>query len=135
MTTLTNSLVFSILAFLLGVFGLVLVFSDLGSRESWTLRILVAALFFTLCGLGIGFCNPGGWIISGLTGWGGIFMGSLIVFAALRKYGRFAFNAQEPPYISAGLVMLFMPVGLALAGGYIGKLLKQKSSVTKPLKS
>ncbi len=113
------------LALLLGVFGLALVFSDLGSSEAWQERVFVATLFFFLCGLGIGFFNPELWIIAGLSAWGGILMGGFIVLMAIARYGSAAFDAQEPPYISAGLIMLFIPLGLTLIGGYIGRLLSQ----------
>ncbi len=113
------------LALLLGVFGLALVFSDLGSSEAWQERVFVATLFFFLCGLGIGFFNPELWIIAGLSAWGGIIMGGFIVLMAISRYGNAAFSAQEPPYISVGLIMLFIPLGLTLIGGYIGRLLSQ----------
>ena len=115
----------AILALTLGFFGLALVFSDSGASEEWLVRVLVAALFFFLSGLGIGFINPELWIIAGLSAWGGILMGGFIVLMALGRYGSAAFDAQEPPYISAGLTMLFVPLGLTLIGGYIGKLLSQ----------
>ncbi len=120
-----KNLAFAILALLFGVFGLALVFSDLGASEACLGRVSVAALFFFLCGLGIGFLNPELWIIAGLSAWGGILMGGFIVLMAISKYGSAAFDAQEPPYISAGLAMLFIPPGLTLIGGYIGKLLSQ----------
>jgi hypothetical protein len=115
----------AILALMLGFFGLALVFSDLGANERWLARVVVATLFFFLCGLGIGFLNPELWITAGLSAWGGILMGGFIVLMAIGRYGSAAFDAQEPPYISAGLTMLFIPLGLTLIGGYIGKLLSQ----------
>lgn len=121
-----KNLVFVIIALLLGFIGLNFVFSDLSSSESWISRVLIASLFFFLSGLGIGFFNSKAWLISGLTAWGGILMGIFIVFGAIRKYGSDAFGAQEPPYISAGLIMLLLPLGLALAGGYVGKSLGKK---------
>lgn len=126
MALLAKNLAFATLALILGVVGLVLVFSDSGPNESWLGRVLIAALLFFLCGLGIGFFNPRRWIIAGLTAWGGVLMGGFIVCAAIRKYESDAFRAQEPPYIAAGLVLLFMPIGLALFGAYIGKLLREK---------
>lgn len=115
----------SILALILGFLGLALVFSDLETSDGWLARVIVAALFFFLCGLGIGFINPELWIIAGLSAWGGILMGGFIVLVSIGRYGSAAFDAQEPPYISAGLIMLFIPLGLTLFGGYIGKLLSR----------
>jgi hypothetical protein len=120
-----KNLAVAILALALGFVGLAFVFSDLGASEAWLARVFVAALFFFLCGLGIGFINPELWIIAGLSAWGGILMGGFIVLMAIGRYGSAAFDAQEPPYISAGLTMLFIPLGLTLIGGYIGKLLSQ----------
>lgn len=120
---------FAVLALLLGFFGLAFVFSDLSSGEAWLERVIVAALFFFLSGLGIGFFHPKWWIIAGLTAWGGIFLGGFIVLMAIGRYGSTAFDAQEPPYISAGLIILFVSLGLALIGGYIGKLLSRMRKV------
>jgi len=116
---------FAILSLLLGFFGLALVFSDLGPDEEWLGRAFVAVIFFFLCGLIIGFFDPERWIIAGLSAWGGILMGGFIVLVSIGRYGSAAFDAQEPPYILAGLTMLFIPLGLSLIGGYIGKLLNQ----------
>lgn len=117
-----KNLAFTALALLLGIFGFVFAFSDSGPGEFWLGRALVAALFFFLCGFGFGFFNPGGWAIAGLTAWGCILMGGLIVFAAIRP--RENIGVIPPPSISAGLILLFIPTGLALVGGYLGKLLR-----------
>lgn len=124
-----------IFAMLIGVFGLSLVFSDLGPGEAWWGRVLVATLFFFFCGLGIGWFNPRFWMIAGLSAWGGILMGGLLVFFALSKYGTAAFDAHEPPYISVGLIMLFLPVTFSLVGGYVGKMIGQRMAKTKNLAS
>lgn len=113
------------LAFFLGIFGLALVFSDLGPDESWSIRIVIWIFFFFLSGFGLGFFNPKMWMISALTAGGGILLGGFIILVAIAKYGNNAFNAQEPPFISAGLTTLFVPLILALFGGYIGKQVAQ----------
>ncbi len=69
--SILRTLAFAILALVLGIIGLSMVFSDIGAGESAIIRIVVATLFFFLSGLGIGYLNPRGWIISGLTAWGG----------------------------------------------------------------
>jgi hypothetical protein len=116
-----KALVIAGVAFILGVVGLSLVFSGVGSGESATGRIIVSAVFFLICGLGIGYFDPRAWIISGLSAWGSTLVGAFLVFAAIRKYGTNAFAAQEPPYVSVGLVLLLVPLSLALLGGYIGR--------------
>lgn len=121
-----KNIIFVIVALLLGFIGFSFIFSDSDSGESWTSRILIITLFFFLSGLIIGFFNPKGWIISGLTALGGVIFGGILTVAALGKYGINAFGAQEPPYISAGLFMLFVPLVLSVIGGYVGKLLGKK---------
>jgi peptidoglycan/LPS O-acetylase OafA/YrhL len=112
----------------LGVIGLNLVFSDLGAGESSINRIFVSAVFFFLCGIGIGYFNPRGWVISGLCAWGSTLFGTLIVMNAIRKYGGNALSAQEPPYISSGLIILLVPLSLALLGGYVGRNLSRRAA-------
>lgn len=123
MTPILRSILSAVLAVLFGIFGLVLVFSDLGPGEVWWERVLIAMLFFFFCGLAVGWFNPRFWIIAALSAWGGFLMGGSLVFFALSKYGKAAFDAQEPPYISVGLIMLFFPVIFSLIGGHVGKLI------------
>ena len=123
---MTNNLTFSILALVLGIGGWYFVFSDLSLDESLTMRIVTATIFFFLSGFAIGYFNPKAWMLSGLTAWSGVIMGGIITLGAIGKYGGNAFGAQEPPYISAGLTMLFIPLGLALTGGYAGKIFGKK---------
>jgi hypothetical protein len=108
-------------ALILGLFGLALVFSDLAPNETWSIRVGIAVAYFFLCGLGIGFLSRDFWLIAGLSAWGAILMGGLLVMVALGRHGSAAFNAQEPPYISSGLLLLFVPIVLSLAGGYLGR--------------
>lgn len=125
-----KTLVFVILALVLGVVGLSMVFSNLGPGESETSRVFIAAIFFFLCGLGIGYFNSRAWIVSGLSAWGGILFGLLLIVSAMSKYGSKAFAAQQPPYISAGLLILLLPVSLALLGGYVGSRLRRTRTIT-----
>lgn len=120
-----------IFALLFGVFGLSMVFSDLGPGEAWWERVLVATFFFFFCGLAVGWFNPRFWIIAGLSAWGGILMGGLLILASFSKYGTAAFGVQEPPYISAGLMVLFLPLTFSLVGGYVGKLIGQRMAKAK----
>ena len=119
-----KSLAFSFLALIIGIIGLMLLFSDF-SGEFLATRILIGTLFFLLSGGVIGFFNPTLWMISGLTACGGVLMGGIITLSSIHRYHGDAFSAQEPPYISAGLVMLFLPLAFSLIGGYVGKLLSQ----------
>ena len=117
---------FAVVALGLGVIGLSMTFSDIGRGESVTSRVTLAALFFFFCGFAIGCFNPRAWIVSGLSAWGSVLFGALLVLAAIGRYGSRAFSAQEPPYISAGLVLLLLPLGLSLLGGYAGKRLRNR---------
>jgi hypothetical protein len=115
-----------VLALVLGVFGLALVFSDLGPQEAWPFRVAVAAIYFLLCGLGIGYLSQNHWFIAGLSSWGGILFGGFLVIAALGRYGTSAFEAKDPPYLSSGLILLLVPIALSLLGGYIGQRLSNR---------
>jgi hypothetical protein len=124
MTLSIKNSAFAFLALLLGSFGFYLAFYDLGSGESWLERAVLAALFFFLSGFGLGFFNPGGWTIAGLTTWGCVLMGGLILFAAISP--RETIGVIPPPDISAGLILLFIPATLALVGGYTGKMINRR---------
>ncbi len=123
---LINHLAFAVIALLLGSFTYVLAYADLGLGESWLARAIVAALFFFLCGFGLGFFNPDGWIIAGLTAWGCVILGVLSLVSSVRPRESIGVIPQEPPFIYAGLILLFIPAGLALVGGYIGKTVSRR---------
>jgi hypothetical protein len=82
--------------------------------------------------MAFGFLLPGRWAISGVTAWAGIFMGGWLTLAAVRRVGVEALIANEPPYISMGLIMLLAPLAVSLAGGYIGKRLKGRRAISDP---
>lgn len=81
--------------------------------------------------MAFGYLLPRRWAISGVTAWGGVFMGGFITLAAFRRFGVAAFSTPEPPYVAGGLIMLLAPLGVSLAGGYIGKRLSDRRSTTK----
>lgn len=113
-----------VVAIVLGFVGLLFVFSDPG--EGWLLRVIIATAFFFLTGAAIGYAHPSGWPIAMLTAWGGVLMGGFIILIAVSRYGRNAFNAIEPPYVTSGLIMLFGSLGLTFFGGFIGKSLRKR---------
>lgn len=115
-----------VLSVILGAIGLALVFSDLGPDESWPVRAAVAASYFFLCGVGIGLLSRDQWYIAGLSAWGGVLFGGYLVLVALGSYGTTAFEAKDPPFISSGLILLFVPIALSLLGGYIGSQLSNR---------
>jgi peptidoglycan/LPS O-acetylase OafA/YrhL len=120
-----NSLIVILSALILGILGLSFVFSDLGPTETLILRISLTALFFFLSGAGIGYFHSKQWWLSSLTAlWSLLFGAGLVVLAILKK-GSQVFVLPDPPYISAGLMILFLPLGLSLLGGYIGNLAAQ----------
>jgi len=122
-----------LLAMVLGFFGLSLVFSDLGPNESWQIRLSIGVVYFFLCGLGFGFAFPNVWPLAALIAWGGLLFGGFLLLAALKKSGLEAFDSQNPPYISPGLLLLCGPLSLALVGGYAGKHLNRWRTGTKKL--
>lgn len=117
-------LAFSVIASILGIIGVGLVFSDISRGETAISRSAITAIFFLFCSLVIGYFNDRAWLISVIIAWGSILFGGFLTLAALRNHGSNVFAAQEPPYISAGLVILFLPLILSLLGGYIGSRLK-----------
>jgi uncharacterized protein YacL len=123
----------ALFALLLGFIGLSLVFSDLNQGESLATRILTAALFFSISGVGIGLLIPKAWMVSALVAWGAILMGGFITLTALRKYGSSAFGTEEPPYISSGLIVLILPVTVSLIGGYFGKQIRHTKAKTEDI--
>lgn len=116
-----------VVAVLLGFVGLIFVFSD--PAEGWLFRAIIATAFFFFTGAAIGFAYPGGWLIGMLTAWGGALMGGFIIIMALVRYGREAFHAIEPPYLTSGLIMLFGSLGLTFFGAFLGKLLRKQVRV------
>src|SRR5688572_29000907 len=59
----------------------------------------------------------GSWLLAGLTAWSSGLLGCLILFAAINL--RRTIGVIPPPNISVGLILLFVPLGLALIGGYL----------------
>jgi hypothetical protein len=64
-----------------------------------------------------------------LTAWGGVLMGGFIIILAMARYGREAFRAVEPPYITSGLILLFGSLGLTFIGGFLGRALRKQGRV------
>jgi hypothetical protein len=115
-----------LVALLLGLVGLVFVFSD--PSEGWLLRIIIAMAFFLLASSAIGYAHPGRWPLAMLTAWGAVLMGGFIIILAMARYGREAFSAVEPPYITSGLILLFGSLGLTFIGGCLGRALRKTRS-------
>lgn len=116
-----------LLALLLGLVGLVFVFSD--PAEGWLLRVVITTAYFFLTSAAIGYAHPSRWPIAMLTAWGGVLMGGFLIILALARYGSDAFSAIEPPYITSGLIMLFGSLGTAFFGGLLGKSLRKQDRV------
>jgi hypothetical protein len=121
-------LLFGLIALLLGLFGLSLFFSDLGPGETWTRRLVIAALLFFLSGLFIGYLNPKLWIIAGLTAWGPVLFGSTGLINILSG----AVPSLGIVWVQV-LAMLLLPLGLALLGAYVGALVGRKHLIRRLL--
>ncbi|MBK9154022.1 MAG: hypothetical protein IPM25_07370 [Chloracidobacterium sp.] len=119
-----------VIAILLGSVGLVFVFSD--PAEGWRLRVITATAFFFLTGAAIGYVHPRGWPIALLTAWGAVLMGGFITLVAAAHYGRGAFAATEPPFITSGLIMIFGSLGSTLLGALLGKLFARRRDQIPP---
>jgi len=104
-------------AVLLGAVEFVFVFAD--PREGWVVRIIASAVFFLLAGAAIGYAHPRGWLLAMLISWGGVAMGGFIILIAFARYGSNAFNASEPPFVTAGIVILPGPLVVTLFGSFL----------------
>lgn len=120
-----------VLAVLLGSVELVFVFSDPGPGMGWPLQVMIAAGLFFFSGAAIGYIHPEGWPIALLSAWGAVLLGGFIILMAMARYGREAFTAVEPPYISSGLMILFGSLGLTLFGSWLGKSLPRIDAAVK----
>ena len=89
-----------------GFFGLSLFFSDLGPAETWLGRFAIAAALFFITGFGIGYFNPGVWLLSALAGWGGTMFG--------------VSGLASPQRLSVAPALLLVSLGAPLLGGYLG---------------
>ncbi|MBI2868480.1 MAG: hypothetical protein HYX96_01480 [Chloroflexi bacterium] len=108
---------FTFAALVVGLFGLSLLFADLGPGESFTGRIVMLVITLLLSGLVIGFFNPGAWFLAGLTAWGSVLIGAAGIVAGDNRVESFG--------------MLLLPLGLALVSGYAGALLSKSQAFRK----
>ena len=101
------------LSIVFGIFGFVLLYSDLGPGESLVGRLLMTALAFLVAGVIIGYLDRATWLLAGLTGWGGVLL-------AMQN----TLNRGSHPMWT--LVLLLVSPGAAFLGGYLGRLLGSK---------
>lgn len=106
-------------ALLAGLIGLSLFFSDLGPGETWTERLAIAGLLFFGVGLLLGLFHQRAWALSGLTAWGALFLGLVGLLTAPSK------GLATTEWLET-LGLLLLPLGLALAGGYLGALVARR---------
>lgn len=110
---LARLIVSCFLAFVLGIFGWGLLFTELGPGETLAGRDLATVLFNLVFGLIFGLVNARSWPYAGLLAWGGILI-------ALR--GLFSGPAAWPDALT---VIGISPLP-AFAGAYLGRLLARK---------
>lgn len=115
------------LALALGFVGLSLLFSDLGPDESAIARFATTTLFYLLAGLIVGLLYPPAWWLAALVAWGGwlLGIGGLLatVPAMLSGEGSLPLNA-----VLGIVVLLVLPSGLALAGGFLGRWVRRRGA-------
>lgn len=108
-----------VLALVLGALGILYVFMDIGPTETEAGRLLTGIVLFLAAGLGLGFLNPEGraWLLSGIAAWGLMLLGG---------YGLWI-SVTHPPSADLGLALTFLvgPLGLTLAGGWLGARLRR----------
>lgn len=118
-------LMLAALALALGFVGLSLLFSDLGPDESAIARFATTTLFYLLAGLIIGLLYPPAWWLAALVAWGGW----LLAIGGLLAMVPAMLSGEESPPLNAVLgivVLLVLPVGLALVGGYLGRSVRRR---------
>ena len=72
---LLKAFISGLFALVIGLFGLSLLFSDLGPGETWANRVIMLVALYAVSGLIIGYINPKLWMIAGLTAWGTVLLG------------------------------------------------------------
>lgn len=102
------------LALVAGFVGLAMLFGDLGPEETLASRAAMVGGLHLVVGVVVGFVEPVHWKLAGLAAWGAVAMGLGVLLGNLgRGIGE----------VLPGLV-LFVPLALALGGGYVGSRLR-----------
>jgi hypothetical protein len=102
---------------LVGGYGFVAAFSDLGPGETWALRITIFVAAMLFGGMGVGLLLREWWPVSAACGWGPFLLGCLALLANIRQ-GRW--NAML--LVLLGMVMI---PALSLLGGFAGFRIRQ----------
>lgn len=104
----------------LGALGILYVFLDLGPTGTETGRLVTGVALFLGAGLALGALNPEGraWMLSGIAAWGLILLGGYGLWLSL----------THPPSADLTLALTFLvgPLGLSLAGGWLGARLRRR---------
>ncbi len=101
-----------VIAFVVGFFGLSLLFSDLGPGETFTSRVIIAIVAYFITGLAIGWLVPRAWLIAALAAWGSALLG---IFTLLTN-------------TLGALVTLLASLAPALVGGALGAAIANEQS-------
>ena len=80
---LLKAFISGLFALVIGLFGLSLLFSDLGPGETWANRVIMLVALYAVSGLIIGYINPKLWMITGLTAWGAALLGIVALMNVL----------------------------------------------------
>ncbi|HEX6386934.1 MAG TPA: hypothetical protein VF177_19910 [Anaerolineae bacterium] len=104
------------LALVAGFVGLAMLFGDLGPEETLASRAAMVAGLHLVVGVVVGLVEPVHWKLAGLAAWGAVVMALGVLLGNL---GR---GIEE---VLPGLV-LFVPLALALVGGYAGRWLRRR---------
>lgn len=104
---------------LVGLLGLSMFFADLGPGETLTSRLTQAALLFFLSGALIGYLHNRTWMLAGLVAWGPVLL-------SLVRLPSAVIGGIPVSGLAELFAFLLLPLGLALAGGYLGALLANR---------
>ena len=80
---LLKAFISGLFALVIGLFGLSLLFSDLGPGETWANRVIMLVALYAVSGLIIGYINPKLWMITGLTARGAALLGIVALMNVL----------------------------------------------------
>ncbi len=130
MSLRTRDVLVSVIILAAGFAGLGLFFTDTGPGGTPAGRIaLVCGILFT-AGAVIGAITGPAWPLSAVTAWGSGMMGLIVLAATLSKAGGAEVRAERAS-LAAALGTLVLPIVAALAGGYLGRCLRELSKASR----
>ena len=117
--SIVKNVISVIVAIIMGFFAFGAFFTTMSYVGEAFRAAIYGGISFLLVGLIIGYLNPRGWMLTAVMNWGGILFGPYATITEIPK------KSGDPLSAFEGLGLIFLPLGLALLGGYGGKILKK----------